>query len=134
MNEQVLELVIAAAIVIGSTFILIGSFGLIKLPDLMSRLHGPSKATTLGVGSCLVASMIHFWSNNGYVSIQEILVTLFLFITAPVTAHFIAKAHLHDHPALESQLPKPTGRGGWSTYQPTPDHTPERDTASAPRA
>ncbi len=60
MLDTVLEALTAATIVIGSTFILIGSFGLIKLPDLLSRLHGPSKATTVGVGGCLIASMLHF--------------------------------------------------------------------------
>jgi multicomponent K+:H+ antiporter subunit G len=114
---ETMEILIAAAIVIGGTFILVGSLGLLKLPDLMSRLHGPSKATTLGVGGCLVASMLHFWTVKGYLSIQEPLITLFLFITAPVTAHFIAKAHMHTHQDLQSQLPSPPNRSGWATYQ-----------------
>jgi multicomponent K+:H+ antiporter subunit G len=112
------DTIVAFAIFIGGSFIFIGSLGLLKLPDLMSRLHGPSKATTLGVGGCLVASMAHFWTLSGRLSVQEILVTLFLFITAPVTAHFIAKAHLHQHPSLKDSLPKPKTATGWSTYDP----------------
>lgn len=111
-----LELLISIAIVIGGLFIFVGSLGLVKLPELMSRLHGPSKATTLGVGGCLIASMLHFWDVDGHLSLQELLVTLFLFITAPVTAHFIAKAHLHTHQELKPQLPSPQGLYGWSTH------------------
>lgn len=110
------EFLIAAHIVVGAFFVFVGSFGLIKLPGLMSRLHGPSKATTLGVGGCLIASMIHFGVLEGRLSIQEILITFFLFITAPVTAHFIAKAHLHAEVDPESELPIVEGRSGWSTF------------------
>lgn len=115
------ELLISASVVVGGTFVLVGSLGLLKLPDLMSRLHGPSKATTLGVGGCLVASMVHFWTIKGYWSIQEFLVTIFLFITAPVTAHFIAKAHLHCHQSLKDELPRACNRSGWSTYEQPPE-------------
>jgi len=107
MMSFVVEIFIALAIVIGGTFVLVGSLGLLKLPDLMSRLHGPSKATTLGVGGCLLASMLHFSKFNGDLSMHELLVTLFLFITAPVTAHFIALAHLHTHPHIKTECPLP---------------------------
>lgn len=127
-----LELLISIAIVIGGAFILVGSLGLIKLPDLMSRLHGPSKATTLGVGGCLIASMLHFWNVKGDLSIQELLVALFLFITAPVTAHFIAKAHLHTHQHVKPSLPSPQGLYGWSTYEHLPKGTNSPASISMP--
>ena len=115
MNPYI-EFLIAFHIVVGAFFVLVGSFGLIKMPNLMSRLHGPSKATTLGVGGCLIASMIHFGALQGRVSIQEILITFFLFITAPVTAHFISKAHLHTHVDPEKELPKAGNGSAWSTF------------------
>jgi multicomponent K+:H+ antiporter subunit G len=121
--HSLLEFSVVFFVIVGGFFVLIGSFGLVKLPDLMSRLHGPSKATTLGVGGCLIASMIHFGTIEGRLSIQEILITFFLFITAPVTAHFIAKAHLHtqlrdaDKRRDADQLPDATGRHGWSTFE-----------------
>src|SRR3546814_5198584 len=89
------EILVASLIVLGGGFALIGSWALARLPSLMTRLHGPTKATTLGVGSCLVASMIYFPSQGGTWSAHELLITLFLFITAPVSANMIAKAHLH---------------------------------------
>jgi len=119
--NRYIEILIAFHIVVGAFFVVVGSFGLLKLPTLMSRLHGPSKATTLGVGGCLIASMIHFGSLDGRVSIQEILITFFLFITAPVTAHFVAKAHMHREVDPTKDLPKPDGLYGWSTFSSVTD-------------
>lgn len=90
-----MEIVIAILILVGAFFTLVGSIGLVKLPDFFMRLHGPTKATTLGVGSILVASTLYYWSFENTVSLHEILITLFLFITAPVSAHLMAKAALH---------------------------------------
>lgn len=107
------ELLVSALIVIGASFALVGSWGLVRLPDLMSRLHAPTKATTLGVGGALVASMVYFLASNGTLSVHELLITLFLFLTAPLTAHFLAKAWMHNQ--RPSGLPQPVGRG-WSTF------------------
>ncbi len=54
------EFLIALFLVLGGVFTLIGSIGLARLPDTFMRLHGPAKATTLGVGGTLVASAISF--------------------------------------------------------------------------
>ncbi len=90
-----LENIIAILIIIGGFFTLVGSIGLFKLPDFYMRLHGPTKASTLGVGAILIASSVYFSSKSGDVSLHEVLVTLFLFITAPVSAHLMAKAAIH---------------------------------------
>jgi multicomponent K+:H+ antiporter subunit G len=90
-----LEIALSALILIGAIFTLIGSLGLARLQDFYTRLHGPTKATTLGVGSLLIASSIYFSTHNDGLSLHEVLVTIFLFITAPVSAHLLAKAALH---------------------------------------
>jgi len=90
-----LELFLSLLILVGAGFVFIGSFGLLRLRDFYSRLHAPTKATTLGVGSLLVASAVFFSYQDEGLSLHEILVTLFLFITAPVGAHLMAKAALH---------------------------------------
>jgi len=89
------EWILACLLLLGALFTLIGSIGLLKLPDFYMRLHGPTKASTLGVGAILIASAIHFSLSADGVSLHEILITLFLFITAPVSAHLMAKAALH---------------------------------------
>jgi multicomponent K+:H+ antiporter subunit G len=90
------ELAVSAFLVIGGFFAFVGSFALAKLPDTLRRLHGPTKATTLGVGGILVASMLYFLFGRAHVSVHELLITLFLFLTAPVSANLIAKAYLHE--------------------------------------
>lgn len=92
---QFADILIAVLVVAGGAFALIGSWGLVRLPSLMTRLHGPTKATTLGVGGVLGASMIYFPVYHGHFSAHELLIALFLFISAPITANMIAKAHLH---------------------------------------
>jgi multicomponent K+:H+ antiporter subunit G len=90
------ESAVAVLILLGALFVLLGSIGLARLPDFLTRLHGPTKATTLGVGALLLASAIFFSSGtNEGISLHELAILFFLFITAPVTAHLLAKAALH---------------------------------------
>ncbi len=99
-----IEFLIAALLVIGVLFALVGSWGLAKLTDFYKRLHGPSKATTLGVGCVLLASML-FFALQGRASGHELLITLFLFLTAPVSAHLLVKAAMKLQP--DSRPPPP---------------------------
>ncbi|WP_332670327.1 Na+/H+ antiporter subunit G [Aromatoleum sp.] len=112
------EVVVALLIVAGSTFTLVGSIGLVKLPDLMMRLHAPTKATTAGVGGVLLASMLYAFLRTGELSAHELLITLFLFLTAPVTAHLLAKAYLHRHADRVRGLPPACREPGWTTFDP----------------
>ena len=116
------EFIVSALIVIGGGFLLVGSVGMIKLPELMSRLHAPTKATTLGIGSALFASVV-FFAVAGDFSIHEVLIVFFLFLTAPITAHFVAKAHLHQQREKSLKELPPTGSHcGWATFDPAPGH------------
>jgi multicomponent K+:H+ antiporter subunit G len=109
------ETIVAAFIAIGGVFLFVGSFGLAKLPDTMRRLHGPTKATTLGIGSLLIASMVHFVALHGATGVHELLITLFLFLTAPVSAYMIAKAHLFRSRETQRMLPDPGDGSRWAT-------------------
>ena len=108
------EVLIAGLLVISGSFGLIGSFGLLRLPDLMTRLHAPTKAATLGVGGVLLASMLYA-AMQGRLSWQELLITLFLFLTAPLTANFIAKAHMH-RALTAADLPATGTPHHWATF------------------
>ena len=101
-----IEALVSLFLLLGSLFALIGAIGLYRLPDFYTRLHGPTKATTLGVGGMVIASMIHFSVSEQSLSLHELLITLFLFITAPVSCHMLAKA------ALQQKLPIRPGTGG----------------------
>jgi multicomponent K+:H+ antiporter subunit G len=90
-----IEILVSFFLLAGAAFALIGSWGLVHLPDFYLRLHGPTKATTLGVGGMIIGSVLYFSTRGETLSLHELLVTLFLFITAPVSAHMLAKAALH---------------------------------------
>lgn len=110
----VADILIAALLVIGAFFTLVGSIGLLKLNRPMSRLHAPTKASTLGVGSLLLASMIYSFAHlEG--SLHELLIMAFLFVTAPISGNFIAKVHLHRERGKED-LPEPPNDEIWATY------------------
>lgn len=112
------EVLISVCLVVAGIFALVGSYGLIKLPDPMTRLHAPTKATTVGVGGALIASMLHFYFVEGNFSFHELMITVFLFLTAPITAHFIAKAHIHKNVKAED-LPPTFNGSGWATLSDT---------------
>jgi multicomponent K+:H+ antiporter subunit G len=114
-QTSVAEILVSLFLVISGIFGLVGSYGLLKLEDRMQRLHAPTKATTLGVGGVLIASMLWFLLFEGKFSFHELLITLFLFITAPIVAQFIAKAHLHRHESSATTPPTGTDRS-WAEF------------------
>lgn len=97
----IIDIGISALLIAGAGFALLGSLGLAKLSDFYGRLHGPTKASTLGVGCTLVASALYFSLTGPGISVHEVLVTAFLFLTAPVSAHLLARAAL----GLQGGLP-----------------------------
>ncbi|MNQ51112.1 Na(+)/H(+) antiporter subunit G [compost metagenome] len=100
------EILVSLLLILGSLFVLIGALGLYRLPDFFMRLHGPTKATTLGVGGVVGASLVFFSASEDGLSLHELLISLFLFISAPVSAYMLAKA------AVLQQLPlDPKTRG-----------------------
>lgn len=107
MMGPITEFIVSAVLIIGAGFMLIGSIGLAKLPDFFTRLHAPTKASTLGVGCILVASIIYFSVQKGELSLIEMLITLFLLITAPISAHMLAKAGLHYKAKLAEHTQNP---------------------------
>lgn len=92
--NNIVELLVSASLLIGAAFVLVGAIGLVRLPDLFTRLHGTSKATTLGLGAILIGSMIWQAADGRGMALRELAIALFLFITAPVVGHLVAKAAL----------------------------------------
>lgn len=102
-----LEWLVIALIAGGAGFALVGSLGLLRLSDFMKRLHGPTKASTLGVGGVLLAAMLHRWVSADEIAVRELLITLFVFLSAPISAHMLAKSALARDPSLRP--PPPAG-------------------------
>ena len=117
--EMIAIFAIALSLLIGAIFTLVAAIGLLKLNDAMTRLHAPTKAGTLGIGAFLMASIIHSYT-FGEGSLHELLIMAFLFVTAPVSANFIAKVSIHSR-ACETPPPPPRD-DTWSTL-----NVPEAD-------
>jgi multicomponent K+:H+ antiporter subunit G len=98
------QIIVAALLVIGGFFILVGAIGMVRFPDFFMRMHAPTKATTLGVGGLLLAALVVSWS-QGQVGLQLLLITLFLFVTAPVSANLLAQAAMHLRVPSKAPLP-----------------------------
>lgn len=118
----ILEAVISLLLIGGATFAFIGSLGMALMKDFFMRLHGPTKATTTGIGCILIGSMIYFGVLNREPVVQELLITLFLFISAPVSAHLLGKAalHLKLERAEKTQGSPAELDGEDNNYKPTP--------------
>lgn len=91
----VFEALAALSLLIGSGFVVVGAIGLMKFNDPMTRLHAPTKVGTVGIGMLLLASILMSLA-AGDPSIHELLIMAFLFVTAPISAHFIAKVNIHQ--------------------------------------
>lgn len=110
------ELLIAAMLVLGGVFGLVGSYGMLKLRDPMQRLHAPTKATTIGVGAALIASSLDLLLVGQGITWQEVLVAVFLFLTAPLSALFLAKTHIF-RAINTADLPDPGTGTPWATLE-----------------
>tara|TARA_B100000949_G_C14145689_1_gene392556 strand:+ start:327 stop:710 length:384 start_codon:yes stop_codon:yes gene_type:complete len=89
------DYVVAALLIGGALFMLVGSWGLAKLPDFYTRLHAPTKASTLGMGATLLGSLVWFSVQEESLHIHELVISIFLFLTAPVSAYMMGKAAIH---------------------------------------
>lgn len=123
----VFEAIAAFLIVLGAFFMFVGSLGLAVLPDMMRRLHAPTKSSTLGLGALLAGSVVYAIGVRGVFSIHEVLITMFIFITAPVTGMMIAKAYILTNRGVRADLTPTGSTTGWATIdpgKPTPDRLP----------
>jgi multicomponent K+:H+ antiporter subunit G len=103
---------VAFSLIVGLFFTFVAAIGLIKLDNPMSRLHAPTKAGTVGIGAFLMASMLNsFVIGEG--SLHELLIMGFLFVTAPISANFMAKVNIHSKACTTP--PPPRRDDTWAT-------------------
>lgn len=84
------DIVAGLLILIGTFFTAVGSIGLIRFPDVLCRMHATTKTTTLGAGTILLAATVKY--GHSPIGLKSLLAVAFLFLTAPVGAHMIARA------------------------------------------
>lgn len=86
---------VSLLLLLGGTIIFIGALGLMRLPNFYQRIHGPAITVTLGAGCVLIASMIFFSATQSRPVIHELLITLFVMMTAPVVAMMLTRAAVY---------------------------------------
>ena len=85
-----IEIISGITIIFGAGFCLVAALGILRLPDLYTRMHSASKAGTLGAGVTLLAIAIS--SGAPDVITRAVAGFLFLLLTAPIAAHLLARA------------------------------------------
>ena len=85
----------ALLLLIGAGLTLTGSLGLLRLASFYKRVHAPTLGTTLGIGCVLLASMLFFSVLETRPVLHELLITVFVVVTTPVTLMLLARAALY---------------------------------------
>ena len=86
---------VALLLVLGASIVLIGAFGLLRLPTFYQRIHGPAITVTLGAGCLLLASMLYFTAAQSRPVIHEVIISVFILMTAPVVSMTIMRAAVY---------------------------------------
>ena len=87
MLSQIID---AAMLLLGIFFIVVAAIGMLRMPDLMIRMHAATKAGTVGVGFIMLAVANHFGELG--ITVRALIIIVFLLVTAPVAAHLIGRS------------------------------------------
>ncbi len=103
------EAVVALLLLTSGVVVLIAAMGLRRLSDFFTRMHAPALASTLAAWIVTFASIIHFSTRAGALSLHVWLIIIVLSITAPVTTLVLARAALFRRRQAGDPLPPPLG-------------------------
>lgn len=96
------EILVAATLVAGTFLTFVACFGLLRFPDVFSRMHASGKAGTLGVSLTVAAVMLFFLGTDWTVALRGTLAIFFQFLTTPAATHLLARAaYVADLPLTE---------------------------------
>lgn len=100
MVDMLVDILSWALILSGSAFVVIGSVGLVRMPDLYTRMHAASVTDTLGAGLLLTGLMLQ--AGFTLITMKLIFIGILFFLTGPVATHALAQAAFHE--GVEPQL------------------------------
>lgn len=101
---MIIDIAAAVFVTIGAGFMFIASVGVIRFPDLYSRMSAVSKAATLGLSSLAVAVVLN-QGNDPYVILRALAVIAFTALTTPISAHLLARsAYVQQVPLWEGTI------------------------------
>ncbi|WP_066194264.1 MULTISPECIES: monovalent cation/H(+) antiporter subunit G [Gracilibacillus] len=90
--ETIIDIFVIILLLFGTFFLLSASIGVLRFPDVYTRLHASTKAATLGIASVMIGAFIFLHAEYNIVSGKLILGIIFILLTAPVSAHMIGRA------------------------------------------
>ena len=100
-----LEILISGMLLLGGFTAVLGALGLVRFRTFFTRLHAPTKTSTLGIGGVLLGSIVYLSWISDLAVIHQVLIAMFVFMTAPISAHQMAKAMLDANPEMSPPLP-----------------------------
>ncbi len=109
MMPPLAEIIVALLLLASGGVVLVAALGLVRLPDFFIRMHAPALASTLAAWIVTLASIVHFSTRGGGLSLHVWLVIIVLSITAPVTTIVLARAALFRRRQAGDALPPPLG-------------------------
>ena len=95
MIEIIMNSIIAFLLIGGTFMSALAVIGILRLPDMYSRLHSTTKSTTLGVIMIMTGAFLYFWYVEGLIETNLLLGALFILITAPVSSHLLSRSAFH---------------------------------------
>lgn len=103
--------IVSLLLILGGVLALTGGVGLLRLSNFYQRTHAPSLPATLGIGCVLIASMLFFSVTSGRFVLHELLITMAVLLSAPVTAMMLNRAAIErDRRQYREDAPVPPGR------------------------
>ena len=89
-SDMTVAVIVSLLLVVGSVFSLLAALGMLRFPDLYTRMHAASKAGTIGSGLLLLAAGVH--ALDVTILMRALAGFVFFVLTAPISAHLLAKA------------------------------------------
>lgn len=113
-----LEIVVAALLVLGTFLTAVAAIGLLRFPDVFCRMHAAGKAGTLGVSLSIGAAVLFFVGEDWTIALRGALAIFFQFLTTPAATHLLARAaYVTEYPLAER-----TALDELKTYLPSRPH------------
>lgn len=106
---MILSLLVGAAAILGAFFMALAGIGILRMPDLFTRMHASTKGASLGVALLLLAATGYFWDLS--LGTKAMLTIAFIFLTAPVAAHMLGRAAYAKKVPLWDKSVMDEGRG-----------------------
>jgi multicomponent Na+:H+ antiporter subunit G len=124
----VTDILTAVMWVAGSAFALLAAVGVLRMPDLFTRMQASTKASTLGLGCLLVGAALQLGDLASFIRVASI--GAFVLLTTPVAAHVIARAaYLAEVPLWDGTVLDERRRDATRTGGDEPQHRPNTNDA-----